>query len=60
MAIVAVQVADLEIAGIVLKHAGLEFHGGNSVGSIGAGNVSQRYFDLSSRGFLGCGELFAA
>jgi hypothetical protein len=41
MAIVAVQIADLEIAGIVLKHAGLKPESGDFGGSAGAGNVSE-------------------
>ena len=41
MAIVAVQIADLEIAGIVLKDAGLEPQSGDFSCSAGAGNVSE-------------------
>jgi len=41
MAIVAVQIADLEIAGIILKHAGLESKRGDFGGSEGAGKVSE-------------------
>jgi hypothetical protein len=41
MAIVAVQIADLKIAGIILKHAGLESQSGDFGGSEGPGKVSE-------------------
>jgi hypothetical protein len=60
MAIVAVQIADLQITGIVLKNAGLQPQSRDFASSVGAGNVSQGYFCLASRRFLGCGELLPA
>ena len=41
MAVVAVEIADFQIAGIVLKDAGLEPECGNFGGSVGAGSIAE-------------------
>jgi hypothetical protein len=60
MAIVTVQIADFQLAGIVLKNAGRELQGGDPQRSIGSGDIPERGCGVSSRGLFGAGKLLLA
>jgi hypothetical protein len=60
VAIVAVQIADFQLAGIVLDNAGLELQGRNFGGSVGAGHISERGIVVTLRLFFGGGKLLPA
>jgi hypothetical protein len=57
MAIVAVQIADFQPAGIVLENAGLEFKSGDLSSSVASRHLAERGAGVSSRGFFGGGKL---
>ena len=60
VAIVTVQIADFQLAGIVLKNAGCEPHGGNPARSIGSGDIPERGCGVTLRRFFGGGKLLLA
>lgn len=60
MAVVAVQIADLQAAGIILGDADLEPECGNLGSSQGAGNFPKGKAGVGLRGLLGCSKLLLA
>ena len=60
MAIVTVQIADLQLAGIVLKNAGRELQGGDPQRSIGSGDIPERGCGFGSRRLFSGGKLLLA
>jgi hypothetical protein len=59
-AIVAVQIADFQPAGIVLDNARFELEGRNFGGSVGTGHIPQRGIIVTLRCFSGGGKLLLA